>query len=171
MSQDNDLLSTYSSTLKRRSSETKEVQVVNKPRKMKLVKPRRVPNKTADYANSSLLVFPTDSLGITTEIKAALIRAGSKIGKDKRALALVQEVLDIGIKHIEARHAQALNRAPLARKVQNVPEEEEVQEEEPTVEVSYDDMLQALTEAGVKPESRKKKDVQAAYDALSEVSE
>lgn len=163
-------LETYSSTLKRRSSEVEEVKIVNKPRKMNLVKPKRIPAKINDYANSALLVFPTDSLGVTTELKAALIRAGSKIGKDKAALALVEEVLSIGVKHIHARFEQNTVSQGLKRRVDTSPVEEEKDAEtgsSGSVTPSYDDMLSALKEADVKPKSRKKEDVEQAYNELT----
>jgi len=169
----NDQLNTYHSALKRRSAKEEEVKVVLKPRKMNLIKPKRVPSKTSDYANSALLVFPTDSLGITTELKAAMIRAGSRIGKDKAALALVQEVLDMGVKHILARFEQNCTSQGLKRRVDTSPQEEEDAAEnapEAQQSLSYDDMVAALKEAGVKLESRKKADVEAAFNSLEETT-
>ena len=166
-------LETYSAGLKRRAAEEKEVKVVQKPRKMNLVKPKRIPSKTQDFANSALLVFPTDSLGITTALKAALIRAGSKIGKDEAGLELIKQVVEIGMKHIEARFAQNVDTPVLKRRVDTSAVEDEAVEEvaengeEPAGEVSYGDMVTFLAEKQVKPKSRKKADVEAAYNELT----
>lgn len=92
--------------LKVRRAEAVEAPVVNKPRKMNLVKPKRISAKTDDFANSALLVFPTDRLGVSTEVKGALIRAATRIGKDEAAFAILQEAVEIGMKHVEARMKQ-----------------------------------------------------------------
>ena len=117
------------SGLKVRRKEDAEVKVVLKPRKMELVKPKRQPTKVIDYANSALLIFPTDRLGITSEFKGALIRAASKVGTDEKNLELVKEVVDILMKHIEARFEQNTNQEPLKRRDSGEVSTEEVGED------------------------------------------
>ena len=69
---------------------------------MKLLKPRRVSGDST-YGNAGLLTFPTDRTGLTTETKAALIRAASRMGTDERNLNLIKETVAILMKHVEAR--------------------------------------------------------------------
>ena len=68
--------------------------------KIKNTRAKKVP------ANSSLLVFPTDVYGITSDLKKACIKIGSKIGAQPEKLTLVKEVLDICLQHIEAKYEQ-----------------------------------------------------------------
>lgn len=105
------------SGLKVRRQAAEEVKIVNKPNKMKLVKPKRKSGKIDNMANSALLVFPTDRLGITTEIKAAMIRAGSKVGTDKETLRLIDDTLRILRGHIQARYNENVNKPVLKQRV------------------------------------------------------
>lgn len=114
------------SKLKIRRADEQEVRLVNKPRKMNLVKPRRIPNKTSDYSNSSLLVFPTDVKGLTRETKAAIIKAASKIGKDEANLKLFKDTLAILVKHVEARFEQNMDTPVLKQKVRTYTEAEQL---------------------------------------------
>jgi hypothetical protein len=115
------------SKLKVRRSTDKGVKIVNKPRKMKLVKPTRLPKNTDNFANSAMLVFPTDTQGITTEMRSSLIRAASRIGKDEKNMDLFMDTLDILVKHVEARFKQNGSTEPLKRReVGKVQEEETV---------------------------------------------
>jgi hypothetical protein len=163
------------SGLKIRRSTAEDVKIVNKPRKMKLVRPTRLPEKTVDFANSSLLVFPTDRLGITTEVKSAMIRAASKMGKDEKNLALLEEVVGILMQHAKARLTQNAESGPLKRRsTPEVGQDQEELSEAPPPEsglipdVPYEDMQAALKDAGIKPASRTKADIIKAYMELQD---
>lgn len=109
-------VATSSSGLKRRSAAAApSTQVVRKPRKMKLIKPRRLDNKTRDYSNSSLLVFPTDKHGITAGVKAAMKTAASRV-RGEADIKLLKDTLEILVKHAEARHGATQERPVLARR-------------------------------------------------------
>lgn len=64
-------------------------------------KPVTKQKKHAISGNPALLVFPTDRYGVTKDIKTAMIRAASRIAGDTAKKALVLEVVDILLKHIE----------------------------------------------------------------------
>lgn len=96
---------TQPTALKRRSAEPVKAAKVLKPRKMKLLKPRRIEG-TNTFGNAGLLTFPTDRLGLTSETKAALIRAASRMGTDERNYNLLVETVDVLMKHVEARLEQ-----------------------------------------------------------------
>lgn len=160
------------SGLKIRRQTADAVKVVNKPRKMNLVKPKRQAEKTLDMANSSLLVFPTDRFGITAELKASMIRAASKVGTDKEALKLIDDTLRILRGHVQARYNQNVNKPVLKQRVvTRVVEEPEVAEDDSgtaeTTEVTYADMLAAVLKAKVELPSRKTEDVARAYAELT----
>lgn len=159
--------------LKIRRSLDAEVKVVSKPRKMNLIKPTRKADKPDSMANSSLLVFPTDRLGITTELKSSMIRAASKVGKDESTLRLIDETLKILRGHVQARFKQNTTNAVLSQRViTKVLEDAEVEEDaledeiEAPTPISYDDMKAALKEAGIKPKNYKKGTVRKAYADL-----
>lgn len=118
--------------LKVRRSEGPETPVVNKPRKMNLVKPKRLPAKTDEFANSAMLVFPTDRMGIATGVKAELIRAASRVGGDEDTLAILKETVEIGMKHVEARMKQNQELPKLKQRVNTKnPEEDAPADAEP----------------------------------------
>lgn len=155
------------SGLKIRRQTADEVKIVNKPRKMNLVKPTRLPEKSGDFANSSLLVFPTDRLGITREIKQAMIRATSRIGTDPANMELIGKTLDILAKHMQARFDQNKAVQPLKKRVDNSTEvsADTLEDDDSQPEdVSYADMVATLKELGIKPDSRSKDDVTKAYN-------
>ena len=81
-------------------------QVKNKPNKMKLRKPNRMPDRTIDFSNPALLVFPSDRRGLTTRVKKAMISAASAVGTDEANLKLLDETLEILTKHVHARYNQ-----------------------------------------------------------------
>lgn len=137
-----------------------------KPKKMNLVRPKRKEIEKSAL-NSALLTFPTDRLGTTSKMKAGFLDAIGRMGKDPEAFKLIVQTAKVLINHAEKRfeHNQELPTlkkrsdkiAAAAAKVE-VKEDEESEDE-----VSYGDMYAALKEAGVKPESRSKADVEAAY--------
>lgn len=113
--------------LKRRSAPAAAKTVANKPRKMSLLKPTRKTTGT-NPANSAHLVFPTDRLGITTDIKKAMIKAASKVGKEKDTLDLLEETVRILRGHIQARYKENNDVQPLRRVGEKA---EQVVEEKP----------------------------------------
>lgn len=161
--------------LKIRRAETTAPVVVNKPRKMKLLKPTRVATYD-NKANPALLSFPTDKLGITSGLKKEFIKAASRVGSDKGTLKLIEDTLDILNDHLEARFKENVDKPVLKQRVDtktvestDTTSEEELGAEgtlEGQEEVSYEDMLAALKEADVKPASRKKEDVTKAFTEL-----
>jgi len=134
--------------LKVRRAEQAAPQPKAKPRKMNLVKPKR---KSAEnnMVNSALLVFPTDRLGLTTEIKTAMIKAASKIGKDADNLKLIDETLRICRGHIQARLKQNQQTPRLKQRVVTRPE----LEESPEKAVQGDEVVEAVDVAETKTEA------------------
>jgi len=96
---------TQPTALKRREAKAPAKAKTLKPRKMKLLKPRRIEG-TNTFGNAGLLTFPTDRLGLTSETKAALIRAASRMGTDEKNFNLIKETVEILMKHVEARLEQ-----------------------------------------------------------------
>lgn len=86
----------------------KAEKVVKKPvKRMRMQKSRnKVTVDKNSKANSSQLDFPTDIGGVTTKLRAALINAGTRVGKDPKKLALIKETLKLGLEHIEARYEE-----------------------------------------------------------------
>jgi len=157
--------------LKVRRSDT-VAKVARTPRKMALVAPRRMSEVGESFANSALLVFPTDRLGLTTEVKASLIRAASKVGTDERSLKLLNDTLEILVKHVEARFKENKTGVTLKQRVNTrSPEDAEAALEVDEDEKSYKDMLEALSASSVKPKTRKMEDVAAAYQELTSGTE
>ena len=143
--------------LKVRREAAEEVKVVNKPRKMKLVKPRRIKNEVSSLSNPSLLVFPTDRLGITSEIKGAMIRAAGKVGTDKAALDLVDETLRILRGHLQARYKENVTAPVLKARVDtSVKEEVESDQEEAKTPVQGSDGSETVSKEKAKAEPKPK---------------
>lgn len=144
------------SGLKIRRYKAEEVKIVNKPRKMALVKPRRLKEDTEDIANSAMLVFPTDRLGIATELKAAGIRAASKLGTDDEALALIEEVMGTLLKHMKARVKRNKTSGPLKRRNSSVVEAPESEETAEEVETPTEDVKTPVRQKSAKKAKGKK---------------
>ncbi len=156
-----------------------------RPRKMSLLKPKRKVSKKDNRSNPSLLVFPTDRLGITSAFKKELIKAASRVGSDKKNLKLIKDTVEILMGHLDARFEQntALPRLK-ARVDTSAPAVVETPTETPEAtqgasmddtavlpEVEYAVMVNALKDAGVTPSSRKKEDVELAYLYLTQGGE
>lgn len=77
-----------------------------KPKEMKKVsykKPTRA-NTQRVSANPALLPFPADRWGVSRDIRRAMISTSSRIAGDTNKYELVKEVLEILIKHMEAKY-------------------------------------------------------------------
>lgn len=64
------------------------------------------PNVDGISPNPTYLQFPTDTWGLTKDLKAALVAVASRVGAHPDKKALVDECLRIGVGHLEARHAE-----------------------------------------------------------------
>lgn len=54
-------------------------------------------------SNPAAIEWPTDPWGLTTELKRAIIRTGSRICNGQDKLDLVNEVLKIGFLHLSTK--------------------------------------------------------------------
>ena len=153
----------------------------------KSIRPKRKEQKKGT-ANSGLLVFPTDRLGITSELKAAMKKVARRVGTDKDTLELVDDTLAILRKHVHDAFKQNNSIVKLKRRGDvDVSEVQEDQEASKTSEeanlsesegnphdkdgdgdVEYNEMRSVLKEAGVTPVPRKKEEVEEAYAELQE---
>jgi len=61
--------------------------------------------KDGIHANPTFVKFPTDRWGLTKDLKAALIAVASRMVGAEDKKALVDEVLRVGVGHIEAKYA------------------------------------------------------------------
>lgn len=163
-----------------------------KPKSRQVKRPKSVRPKRKEQpkgtANSGLLVFPTDRLGITSELKAAMKKVARRVGTDKDTLELVDDTLAILRKHVHDTFKQNNSIVKLKRRGDvDVTEVQEDQEASKTAEeanlseaeydpndrdgdgeVDYNEMRSALKEAGVTPVPRKREEVEAAYAELQE---
>lgn len=99
-----DKVETNKSGLKRRRVQVAD-KVIKKPLPVSMVKPKRKASESNPVSSGSL-VFPTDKLGLTVELKAAMIKVASRIGHDEKNMQLVGETLEVLMSHVAARFKQ-----------------------------------------------------------------
>lgn len=122
-----------STKLKRRKAVAPVKAVVNKARKMIEIKRHKQKAECDNPANSSMLIFPTDKLGITGDLKTAYINTASKVGTSKEAMQLIEDTTQILRGHLQARFKQNQARPSLkARKDTRLPEVIEAELEDAT---------------------------------------
>lgn len=102
----------------KRMAPTRADNGVTKKERMKpSYKPVTKQTKHDITANAALLSFPNDRFGITKDIKKAMTQAASRIAGDAQKKALVLEVIDILLQHIDVKfEADKAYRAKLAAK-------------------------------------------------------
>lgn len=101
-----------SSGLKRRTpKKTSGFKAITKPRKMDLVRRNRLSGKTDNYANPATLVFPTDPLGLTSNLKKEMLAITSRVAGNASNYKVFAETMEVLAKHLEARCAQAEDNA------------------------------------------------------------
>lgn len=144
---------TNAAGLKRRRVDAAAPTAKPKPRKMDLLRPRRKETNTGP-ANSALLVFPTDKMGITSDTKAAVIKAASRIGSDKAALKLFKDTMAVLMEHVDAKHKKMGSLPTLKRRVDHAAPVEDVEEAGTQLELPFDT---GLTEPAKKKAAPKKR--------------
>lgn len=86
---------------------------VNPGHTFRQIDPKKLPMYNPDAgvsSNSSQLIFPTDKWGLTRDIKKAMILAASRIAGHPDKKELFDEILSVLLKHVDAKHADALKR-------------------------------------------------------------
>lgn len=89
---------------KRMAPTTPAAEPARKERMKPSYKPRTKQTAHETSANAALLTFPNDRYGIAKDIKKAMISAASRIAGDESKKDLVLEVVDILLKHVEAKY-------------------------------------------------------------------
>ena len=92
--------------LKRRAAKViPTVTVARKRNRIVSTVPKRMDGKS-DYTASTLLVFPTDPLGLCVGLRKELIKLASKMHGDETKVKLVKHTLSIGMKHLDAKYKE-----------------------------------------------------------------
>lgn len=89
---------------KRMAPTSPAAEPARKERTKPSYKPRTKQTAHETSANAALLTFPNDRYGIAKDIKKAMISAASRIAGDESKKDLVLEVVDILLKHVEAKY-------------------------------------------------------------------
>ncbi len=98
---------TEKNVLKRRNADGTSKRVAKRvPNKMNLVKPKRLSTESTGVGNSGALVMPTDKVGLTVELRAAMLKIASRIGSDEDNLALLDGTYEVLRAHVGARAEQ-----------------------------------------------------------------
>ena len=84
---------------------------IGKRNRIKSTQPKRIDGKS-DFQASTLLVFPTDELGLCTGLRKELLRVAERVKGDKSKIQLLKATLSIGMKHVGAKfdHSTAVNK-------------------------------------------------------------